>query len=126
MSTPTNANAAESGAAAVNSSPDAKSKDVSVFIANILAQLEEDFSRSSDSIRQALNEMGDKVDNLEQSVYGLVVDAGLDEEDESPHSEIVIIPDVDDDNNGYAAQTQEERLALYQPARALDQTPPLL
>jgi len=65
----------------------------------MLAQLEEDFSRSSDSIRQALNEMGDKVDNLEQSVYGLVVDAGLDEEDESPHSEIVIIPDVDDDNN---------------------------
>ena len=99
MSTPTNANAAESGAAAVNSSPDAKSKDVSVFIANMLAQLEEDFSRSSDSIKQALNEMGDKVDNLEQSVYGLVVDAGLDEEDESPHSEIVIIPDVDDDNN---------------------------
>lgn len=61
---------------------DAKSQAVSLFFSDMLSQMEEDFRKSGDSIMGRMKEIGSKMDGLEQSISGLMHDAGLDEEDD--------------------------------------------
>lgn len=56
---------------------DAKSQAVSLFFSDMLSQMEEDFEKSGDSIRNRMREMGSKMDGLELSISGLMHDAGL-------------------------------------------------
>eukprot|EP00535_Pseudo-nitzschia_heimii_P001089 CAMPEP_0197174124 /NCGR_PEP_ID=MMETSP1423-20130617/782_1 /TAXON_ID=476441 /ORGANISM="Pseudo-nitzschia heimii, Strain UNC1101" /LENGTH=216 /DNA_ID=CAMNT_0042623021 /DNA_START=261 /DNA_END=913 /DNA_ORIENTATION=+ len=61
---------------------DAKSKAVELFFSDMLSQMEEDFRKSGDSIMDRMKSIGSKMDGLEESISGLMHDAGLDEEDD--------------------------------------------
>lgn len=61
---------------------DAKTQAVSLYFSDMLSQMEEDFQKSGDSIMGRMREIGSKMDVLEQSISGLMHDAGLDEEED--------------------------------------------
>jgi hypothetical protein len=62
---------------------DAKSKAVELFFSDMLSQMEDDFRKSGDSIMDRMKSIGSKMDGLEESISGLMHDAGLDEEDDN-------------------------------------------
>ncbi|VEU43944.1 unnamed protein product [Pseudo-nitzschia multistriata] len=62
-----------------------KAKGVTDLVSDMLLEMENDFKKSGNSIRDRMREMGSKLDGLEQSINGLMHDAGLiDGEEESP------------------------------------------
>mmetsp|Transcript_24468 Transcript_24468/g.58022 ORF Transcript_24468/g.58022 Transcript_24468/m.58022 type:complete len:142 (+) Transcript_24468:387-812(+) len=56
---------------------EAKDQDVTSFVTDMLSQMELDFQQTGDSIRSRMLQMGQKMDNLEQSISDLMTDAGL-------------------------------------------------
>eukprot|EP00536_Pseudo-nitzschia_multiseries_P002370 jgi/Psemu1/5391/gm1.5391_g len=81
-------------------SVDDKKQDVAHFVSEILSQMENDFHKAGDSIMDRMREMGSKMDDLEESISGLMLDAGLEDgEDDSIRDEAG--EDNDNDNDYY-------------------------
>mmetsp|Transcript_33608 Transcript_33608/g.79250 ORF Transcript_33608/g.79250 Transcript_33608/m.79250 type:complete len:115 (-) Transcript_33608:356-700(-) len=60
-----------------NSVTDDMTKDVTLFVSDMLSQMESDFQKAGDSIRDRMREISNKMDGLEESISGLMHDAGL-------------------------------------------------
>eukprot|EP00534_Pseudo-nitzschia_fraudulenta_P000322 CAMPEP_0201117674 /NCGR_PEP_ID=MMETSP0850-20130426/1683_1 /ASSEMBLY_ACC=CAM_ASM_000622 /TAXON_ID=183588 /ORGANISM="Pseudo-nitzschia fraudulenta, Strain WWA7" /LENGTH=112 /DNA_ID=CAMNT_0047382191 /DNA_START=257 /DNA_END=595 /DNA_ORIENTATION=+ len=66
---------------------DPKTQDVTLYVSDMLSEMEEDFRKSGDSIMERMRKMGSKMDGLEQSISDLMQDAGLDDDDEDDDDE---------------------------------------
>ncbi|XP_078437603.1 heat shock factor binding protein [Wolffia australiana] len=64
--------------------------DMTVFVQNLLGQMQSRFQTMSDSIVQKIDEMGSRIDELEQSINNLKAEMGVENEpatEKSPSAE---------------------------------------
>lgn len=55
-------------------------EDLTVFVQNLLNQMQSRFQQMSDSILTRIDEMGSRIDELEQSIGELMEDAAVDDQ----------------------------------------------
>ena len=55
------------------------SEELSVFVQNLLSQMQSRFQTMSNAIIGRIDEMGNRIDDLEKSVSDLMTQAGVDE-----------------------------------------------
>lgn len=60
--------------------PAQQAEDLTVFVQNLLNQMQTRFQQMSDSILTRIDEMGNRIDELEQSIGELMEDAGGDDQ----------------------------------------------
>lgn len=61
------------------SAPGQQAEDLTVFVQNLLNQMQSRFQQMSDAILGRIDEMGSRIDELEQSISELMEDAAVDE-----------------------------------------------
>eukprot|EP00285_Hemiselmis_virescens_P009379 CAMPEP_0173377080 /NCGR_PEP_ID=MMETSP1356-20130122/269_1 /TAXON_ID=77927 ORGANISM="Hemiselmis virescens, Strain PCC157" /NCGR_SAMPLE_ID=MMETSP1356 /ASSEMBLY_ACC=CAM_ASM_000847 /LENGTH=72 /DNA_ID=CAMNT_0014329689 /DNA_START=79 /DNA_END=297 /DNA_ORIENTATION=- len=54
-------------------------QDLTVFVQNLLGQMQQRFQDMSDAIIQRIDDMGGRIDELEKSIGELMTQAGIDE-----------------------------------------------
>ncbi|KOO25500.1 heat shock factor binding protein 1 [Chrysochromulina tobinii] len=74
--------AARSAALPVGADDDApqSTQDLTIFVQNLLQQMQGRFATMSDAIIGRIDEMGHRIDELENSIGELMAQAGIDEE----------------------------------------------
>ena len=60
--------------------PAQQAEDLTVFVQNLLNQMQTRFQQMSDSILTRIDEMGNRIDELEQSIGELMEDAAVDDQ----------------------------------------------
>ncbi|OMJ92990.1 hypothetical protein SteCoe_4068 [Stentor coeruleus] len=60
--------------------PAQQAEDLTVFVQNLLNQMQTRFQQMSDAILGRIDEMGNRIDELEQSISELMEDAAIDEQ----------------------------------------------
>ena len=57
--------------------PPETAKDLTIFVQNVLDQMQSRFNQMSDQIIGRIDEMGDRIDDLEKSIAELMEQAGV-------------------------------------------------
>mmetsp|Transcript_1630 Transcript_1630/g.2995 ORF Transcript_1630/g.2995 Transcript_1630/m.2995 type:complete len:85 (-) Transcript_1630:201-455(-) len=63
------------------------SQDLTVFVQNLLEQMQSRFSQMSDAIIGRIDEMGNRIDDLEKSIADLMDQAGVEPPGEKEHTQ---------------------------------------
>lgn len=59
--------------------PAQPAEDLTVFVQNLLTQMQGRFQNMSDTILKRIDEMGSRIDELENSIGGLMEEAGIED-----------------------------------------------
>jgi len=60
--------------------PDDQHQDLTLFVQNLLKEMQTRFQTMSDGIVGRIDDMGHRIDDLERSINTLMTEAGVDEE----------------------------------------------
>eukprot|EP00445_Apocalathium_hangoei_P010702 CAMPEP_0203871382 /NCGR_PEP_ID=MMETSP0359-20131031/18711_1 /ASSEMBLY_ACC=CAM_ASM_000338 /TAXON_ID=268821 /ORGANISM="Scrippsiella Hangoei, Strain SHTV-5" /LENGTH=78 /DNA_ID=CAMNT_0050790055 /DNA_START=126 /DNA_END=362 /DNA_ORIENTATION=- len=63
----------------MESTPDDQHQDLTVFVQNLMKEMQGRFQNMSDSIVNRIDDMGARVDDLEKSISELIQEAGVEE-----------------------------------------------
>ena len=66
------------------SEPPSNPQDLTLFVQNLLEQMQTRFETMSNQIVDHIDEMGNRIDDLEKSIAELTEQAGVDPEGEAP------------------------------------------
>mmetsp|Transcript_15284 Transcript_15284/g.18917 ORF Transcript_15284/g.18917 Transcript_15284/m.18917 type:complete len:112 (+) Transcript_15284:233-568(+) len=64
--------------------PDEDQQDLTIFVQNLLTQMQSRFQQMSEAIITRIDDMGNRIDGLEKSIGELMAQAGVEEMEGSP------------------------------------------
>lgn len=64
---------------AMEGQPDDQNQDLTVFVQNLLKEMQGRFQHMSDAIVNRIDDMGSRIDDLERSISELIREAGVEE-----------------------------------------------
>mmetsp|Transcript_24401 Transcript_24401/g.22172 ORF Transcript_24401/g.22172 Transcript_24401/m.22172 type:complete len:83 (+) Transcript_24401:54-302(+) len=68
----------ESSSTGLDPSVPENAQDLTIFVQNLLEQMQSKFNQMSNSIIGRIDEMGGRIDDLEKSISDLMIQAGID------------------------------------------------